>query len=133
MFQSNFVYFNVDGMNPPALAQQAYVNRETIDTLLNCIEQSRGKTPEPGQHVLSVWFSTIASGRYNSELDDEMYDKSFIDDYGYIDRYTLSELGIEYSSLLMMQLTAGFFSCSATCTAVLRMHKHYNGLRNSNK
>ena len=49
MFQSNFVYFNVDGMNPPALAQQAYVNRETIDTLLNCIEQSRGKTPEPGQ------------------------------------------------------------------------------------
>lgn len=97
MFQSNFVYFNVDGMNPPALAQQAYVNRETIDTLLNCIEQSRGKTPEPGQHVLSVWFSTIASGRYNSELDDEMYDKSFIDDYGYIDRYTLSELGIEYS------------------------------------
>lgn len=97
MFQSNFVYFNVDGMNPPALAQQAYVNRETIDTLLNCIEQSRGKTPEPGQHVLSVWFSTIASGRYNSELDDGMYDKSFIDDYGYIDRYTLSELGIEYS------------------------------------
>ena len=97
MFQSNFVYFNVDGMNPPALAQQAYVNRETIDTLLNCIEQSRGKTPEPGQHVLSVWFSTIASGKYNSELDDGMYDKSFIDDYGYIDRYTLSELGIEYS------------------------------------
>lgn len=97
MFQSNFVYFNVDGMNPPALAQQAYVNRETIDTLLNCIEQSRGKTPEPGQHVLSVWFSTIASGRYNSELNDGMYDKSFIDDYGYIDRYTLSELGIEYS------------------------------------
>ena len=89
MFQSNFVYFNVDGMNPPALAQQAYVNRETIDTLLNCIEQSRGKTPEPGQHVLSVWFSTIASGRYNSELDDGMYDKSFIDDYGYIDRYTV--------------------------------------------
>ena len=59
--------------------------------------QSRGKTPEPGQHVLSVWFSTIASGKYNSELDDGMYDKSFIDDYGYIDRYTLSELGIEYS------------------------------------
>ena len=97
MFQSNFVYFNVDGMNPPALSQQAYVNSETIDTLLNCIEQSRGKTPEPGQHVLSVRFDTIASGRYNSEIDDEMYDKSFIDDYGYIDRYTLPELGIEYS------------------------------------
>ena len=32
-----------------------------------------------------------------ASLDDEMYDKSFIDDYGYIDRYTLSELGIEYS------------------------------------
>lgn len=94
---SNFVYFDVDGMAPPTLHMQAYMNRDAIETLLRFIEQSCGKTPEQGQHVMYVNFQTIASGEYSEDSILKDYEGDVSDYYIYLDDWLLSDFGVEYT------------------------------------